>query len=63
MSDIQFDNNYGSNISSSSDVPGLTGWLIKKGIAKNRISAEMIMLVFAIIGIIFSFIQITNQLG
>jgi hypothetical protein len=63
MSDIQFDNNYGASQGGSSDVPGLTGWLIKKGIAKNRKSAEMIMLIFAIAGIIFSFIQITNQLG
>lgn len=62
MSEIQFDNNY-NNQSSSSDVPGLTGWLIKKGVAKNRKSAEMMMLIFAICGIIFSFIQITNQLG
>jgi hypothetical protein len=63
MSDIQFDNNYGMDQGGSSDVPGMTGWLIKKGIAKNRKSAEMMMLVFAIAGIIFSIFQITNNLG
>ena len=63
MSDIQFDNNYsGGNQSDSSDVPGLAGFLISKGIAKNKKSAELMMLIFAIAGIIFSFIQVIKQL-
>jgi hypothetical protein len=61
MSDIQFDNNY-NNQNTSSNVPGLAGWLINKGIAKNQKSAETMMLIFAIIGIIFSFFQIIKQI-
>jgi uncharacterized protein YgiB involved in biofilm formation len=63
MSDIQFDNNYaGVNQADSSDVPGLAGFLISKGIAKNRKSAELMMIIFAVAGILFSFIQIIKQL-
>jgi hypothetical protein len=64
MSDLQFNNNglSGDSYNDPYAAKGMAGWLIKKGIAKNKKSAETMMLIFAILGIIYSFFQITKQL-
>lgn len=53
MSNIQFEEGYNQTNAQFYNTPdsskGMTAWLIKKGLAKNAKSAQVIMLIFAFI--------------
>ncbi len=57
MSNIQFDEGqFRSNQSyQSPDEKGMVGWLIKKGVAKDAKTANIILVVFAIICFVVTF--------
>ena len=65
MSNIQFDEGqFRSNQSyQSPDEKGMVGWLIKKGIAKNARTANIILIIFAIICFGFTFYSMSNNLS
>lgn len=64
MSNLQFEDDYqGGGYNYQAPSKGIAGFLVDKGIAKDKKTAEIIMLVFAVIGIGLSFIFLRNIYG
>lgn len=63
MSNLQFDEDYQGGYNYSSPSKGMAGWLVDKGLVKDKKSAEMIMVVFAVAGIIFSIYMLRRTYG
>jgi hypothetical protein len=58
MSNLKFDEDFSdiNSNSSRSSSGGMTGWLMKKGVTKNKNTANIILFVFAVVVFVISLI-------